>query len=137
MNNSSSFAGLFLFKSRKERERERLVLEKKVYPLGEEQKKWDRQMLDVLFPKRKDKELLLFSLLEMKRLLAEGKAEEASFTEITEAWLSNPANTDLAANDKKLIISMAELEAAAETFDALPEAEDIRKLAEGRSDLRF
>ena len=128
----------FVFKSKKQRDKERKEYEHRMFPLGmKEEREWELNMLRELYPeKKKDITDYLFCLLILRddlynTQLEPDDGEYMSFDAVINKWQKNKLVKEFGRKaDLRLIQSMAILENAATSLDTLPTAERIRAAAE-------
>ena len=128
------FAEWFTFISPAERKRREKRYFRKVYPIGEEQRLWEQDMLEKVCPGEKDRYGLRYALIVLREKLANASApdpdrdgDEPGLTpaELVADWRADSVVGRLSEETALVLKAMAFLEAGARRMEELPTAEEI------------
>ncbi len=130
-------ASWFSFESSKDKKKREKAYARKMFPLGEEQQKWERDILAKLFPKKKDIKPLQYELLVLREKILnsdnpdpDDEDEYISRIEIIDNWKKSKTVTLIDDEDKKSILALTLLEVDSRSFEELPSIDDIIKYTE-------
>lgn len=123
---------LLSFGSAKERRKRQREYFKKVFPLGEEQREWEKNMVDKIFSyiKEKNRKNYIFELLVLKEKLyiAENPDEEEEIIPrelVLKKWKKKRVNIQIKDGDCAILQAMAVLQHDAKSLETLPTRERI------------
>lgn len=129
------FESWFSFESAKQRKKKQAVYYKKMFPLGEEQRIWEQEMMKKLFPEKKDVKPYIYELLVLKEGLFEADHPDEYEEDLIDRdtairiWKNSVTASVLTVKQQNIIQALALLEIEAKSMDSLPSKEDILEFA--------
>jgi len=127
----SGISNWFTFESAKERRKREERYYHKMFPMGEDQKKWERDMMAKLFPKKRDIRPYLYELLVLREALiaadqpGEDDDETVTRAEVIELWEKKKMLVKIDEESKNRIKTMAVLEHDSKSMEDMPLLETI------------
>lgn len=125
-----NLAEIFNFESPKQRKKRQREYFKKVFKFGEEQKEWEKNIIEKIFSQKKEINNYIFEVLVLKEKLynAEHPDEDDEVIEREEVlkdWEKNRVNTNFSKEDCAILKVIAVLENDCNAFENLPSKEEI------------
>ena len=135
---SGGIMSWFRFETKAQRKKREKAYIKKMFPLGDDQKQWEIDMLSELFPNEKDLHAHHFQLLTLRELIIDASKKEdpedddydednpIDLASEIQKWKKSAISRYISNDDLELIKKMGILEQSATSMENLPTAETIR-----------
>lgn len=112
----------FPFQSKEDMEKEKRDFEKRVFPFGMEQRDCARAVLQQLIPHIKSDTELLFAFINSKDIYMKNDQTDEALARARQQMKKLRYFTE---EDKDMILTLVQLDAAAPSLDAYPTAQDV------------
>ena len=124
------FEKWFRFESKAQREKRQAAYERRLFPLGKEQREWEEAMLKQLYPQKKDVFDLHYSLLTLREGLVNSRLDPDHDDYVDEEtalrrWQVSRTTKFLKGAELYVVQAMAFLEHRAADMESLPDREEI------------